>query len=221
MVDRLSEARRRSCKRAAWSPFGRGEGAAMKRCALLFSAALLAVGATQAPAATPGGAWIEAKPIAGWNKAGAALPTAPKGGDQLARCKSSFRSPETKEDHAVAEAGWKLFAPYELFDHTAIVLATSDVDGMCRPAGYQAFVFVAGAFAGTLSPLEMSSRADGALQQPYLFGANEFSAEFERYADADALCCPSRTSLVQYRIERHGGHPLVVATSATTSANAH
>jgi hypothetical protein len=192
----------------------------MKKMTVRFigAAALLAVAAAPALAA-PGGAWMDAPTIARWNVPGAALPTAPKGSDQLQRCASSFRKPETTEDRAVSGAGWKLFAPFELFDGTAIVLAAGDADGMCRPLAYQGFVFVGGTYAGTLAPAPMNARTDGALQQPYLFGAATFSAQFQRYTDTDPLCCPSRSTDVEYRVDRRDGKPVVDAVSASTSPN--
>jgi hypothetical protein len=177
-------------------------------------------GAVSAPcAALADGSWIDKKLIAPWNVHLAELPRAAKAQESFERCRSQLRPPETREDRAVAAAGWKLYAPYELFGGTAIVLAMSDVDGMCRPVGYQGFVFVHGTYAGTLSPRPMDSRTDGALQRPLLFGATSFSAEFERYAASDPLCCPSRSSVVEYKVERRDGRPLVVPVSATTNSN--
>ena len=88
----------------------------------------------------------------------------------------------------------------------------SDADGMCRPMGYQVFVFVGGTFAGTLSPHPMNSRADlssGALR---LLQGGIVSAEFLRFTSSDALCCPSAHVTVRYRIERQQAQSLVVPT---------
>jgi len=62
----------------------------------------------------------------------------------------------------------------------------SAFDGMCRPLGYQFFVFSGGRFAGTLSPHPMDSRTDGAAQIPPLVSARELAAAFSRYATAAA-----------------------------------
>ena len=91
---------------------------------------------------------------------------------------------------------------------TTVLLAEASVDGMCRPWDYQAFVFVKGAFAGTLSPTLMDSRTDGALSEVRLLAPTSIEAVSLRYADADPLCCPSRLSTVRYRIEHRpeAGH---------------
>ncbi|MGH9846718.1 MAG: META domain-containing protein, partial [Blastocatellia bacterium] len=105
-----------------------------------------------------------------------------------------------------------LFGPVQSYSGTSVFMAMSDVDGMCRPLGYQIFVFVNGKFAGTLSPTPMNSRADGAMGTVRLTRPDKLSAEFVRYTDADPLCCPSKTGAVDYRIDRSGKGGLVVPT---------
>ena len=67
---------------------------------------------------------------------------------------------------AMAAAGWM---PFNYFgqpitqDDVEIVGGMTGADGMCRPTRYNVFVFVAGRFAGTLSPALMTSREDGIL----------------------------------------------------------
>ncbi|PYM44502.1 MAG: LppP/LprE family lipoprotein, partial [Candidatus Rokuibacteriota bacterium] len=78
------------------------------------------------------------------------------------RCKEQVRVPGSSTDRAVASRGWTLLGPATTSGATTIVLAATSVDGMCRPLSYQAFVFVKGRFAGTLSPVPMDSREDGA-----------------------------------------------------------
>lgn len=164
--------------------------------------------------------WLDAKPLAAWNAPGAGVPKAPRAqSDNLGRCSSQLRSPETTADRVVSAAGWKLFGPYQLYGGTAIVLGQSDADGMCRPEGYQAFVFVRGRFAGTLAPKPIAARTDGSLETPQIFAATSFSAQFARYAESDPLCCPSRTTSVEYKVERRGSDPVVVPVEATTSKN--
>jgi hypothetical protein len=84
---------------------------------------------------------------------------------------------------------------------------------MCRPWDYQAFVFDKGAFAGTLSPVLMDSRTDGALSDVRLLSPTSIEATFLRYVDADPLCCPSRVSTVRYRVERRPDGPAVAPLS--------
>ena len=94
-------------------------------------------------------------------------------------------------------------------------------DGMCRPMGYQSFVFVNGAFAGTLSPKPMDARTDSSIQSLSIamYDADEFSVDYSRYSPDDPLCCPSATTNVTFQITSAGGHARVVPQSATTQKN--
>lgn len=170
------------------------------------------------PAAADG-TWLDKQPFVNWNRA--EIPKAAIVGEPVTtgRCKEMVRQPTTPEDKAVAAAGWTLYNPYQLFSGTSVVSAMSGVDGMCRPLGYQDFVFVDGKFAGTLSPTPMDSRTDGALDRLFFVNASRLSAEFRRYSQADALCCPSRTSTVSYKIERQKNLPVVVPVNVTTNPN--
>ena len=99
-------------------------------------------------------------------------------------------------------AGWWLYpnSTRSLGD-VSVVGASSDWDGMCRPWSYQAFVFVGERFVGTLSPVLMDSRTDGAWQTAKIETPVHLSAQFLRYAREDPLCCPTRVSEVTYRID--------------------
>ncbi|MBW4698804.1 MAG: LppP/LprE family lipoprotein [Aphanocapsa lilacina HA4352-LM1] len=174
-----------------------------------------------AQTSTASTSWLD-QPLANWNKPGGAVPKAPKPeGDAptVGRCVEQVRAPASAEDRAVVGAAWKLFGPLQIFSGTSLVTAAASVDGMCRPMQYQAFVFVGGKFAGTLSPVPMNSRTDGASQTIYLTNPGFLNVAFSRYAEQDALCCPSRTSLVGYKIERRGKQPLLVPTSVSTNPN--
>jgi hypothetical protein len=173
----------------------------------------------QNPAA--GGAWLEHSPPTNWNVPGASVPKAatPQGEpSNRERCKASLRRSTMPEDRGVVQAGWLLVGAYQHFSGTAVVTGTSDFDGMCRPVGYQVFVFADRVFAGTLAPGVMTSRTDGAESRVHLFRADELSAEFLRYAESDPLCCASRLSRVIYRVERRGKTPVLVPVSASTEA---
>jgi len=166
------------------------------------------------------GLWLDQSQPTNWNKPGMSLPKAPKS-DNLAadfsRCRDQIRPSTTAQDRAVTSAGWKLYGPFQQFGSVALVNGFSAVDGMCRPMGYQNFVFVNGRFAGTLSPQPMDSRTNGASNRIYLFRESELTAEFSRYKDSDALCCPSASSSVTYQIQQQGGLPVVVPVSVSTS----
>ncbi len=182
--------------------------------------ALFVLGVTWVAAARPsGGGWLDQATLPAWNKPGARIPRAPHFDPDpfLAKqCASQARAPASDPDRAVAKAGWKLLGASQRFGETEVVLGRSGVDGMCRPLGYQAFVFSGGRFAGTLAPRSMDARTDGAAQPPQLWSADAIVVPFSRYSSGDPLCCPSRLSTVRYRIETGTTGPLVTATDVTT-----
>lgn len=162
------------------------------------------------------GSWLDNSPPVQWNQPGMALPAAPAGENLDPRCVASTRPVETDADVAISDAGWYSIGEYKGGWGVLVVLGTSDFDGMCRPFGYQAFVFVDGSFAGTLSPDLMNSRFDGALGSYDVLRDGAIDAQFSRYADSDPLCCPSRLSSASYRIDRSGSLPVVVLVSTST-----
>jgi hypothetical protein len=189
----------------------------MKRLALA-----VAVGAalTVLPgSAGADGAWLDQQPLAQWNQADMAVPsaTAATPGDLInPRCIESRRPAETLEDSEVEAAGWLLVGEYQAGWGVKIVTGTTGYDGMCRPLGYQQFVFVDGAFAGTISPLPMNSRTDGAASHVFLSARDLITVDFARYSASDPLCCPSRSTLASYRIDRTDQGPVLMLVSAFT-----
>jgi hypothetical protein len=165
------------------------------------------------------GSWLDASPPVQWNQPGMALPTAPAGSNLDPRCLMTSRPVETDEDSAVVNAGWYLVGAYQSGWGIRIVLGASDFDGMCRPFGFQAFAFVDGAFAGTLSPEPMNSRSDGVLTTMQLQDGG-ITAQFSRYAPSDPLCCPSANSIASYTIDRSSKLPVVVLTGSSTQPSA-
>lgn len=179
---------------------------------LLLAAVLLVAEGARAQS----GAWLD-EPLVPWNPPGASLPKAPAPtGDPPTdpRCAGGVRQAATPEERAVTSAGWSLYAEAQARGTTTVVLGEASVDGMCRPWDYQAFVFVQGRFAGSLSPSLMDSRTDGALSRIRLPSPTAIDVVFLRYVDADPLCCPSRLTTVRYRVERRPEGPVVVPVSA-------
>jgi hypothetical protein len=188
-----------------------------RRGATLLAGALLGLALVGA-AAAQSASWLDGPP-SGWNRAGTAVPAAPQTfGANVPRCTAQERAAVGAEEAAVAAAGWRLasYWPSQRDGELAVALATAGYDGMCRPAGFQGFVFVGGRYAGTLAPDPMLSRSDGALvgapDPPSLRGAEgRVEARFVRYAPTDPLCCPSRGhTRVVYRVEREAAGPVVV-----------
>jgi hypothetical protein len=143
------------------------------------------------------------------------IPPAPQGQKNLdPRCRESMREPASAVDQQVRARGWDLVGPTLEREQIRVIVGTSNYDGMCRPRQYQEFVFVRGIFAGTLSPVAMDSRTDGALGRVTIPAAKRVQAEYSRYGAADPLCCPSRITTVVFDI---GDEPPVLKpVSAST-----
>jgi hypothetical protein len=166
------------------------------------------------------GAWLDDQSVT-WNTAGMGMPhpvqNRPGPATEVdTRCTSEARPAETDEDRMIERAGWTVFGSYEAGWGVRVVRGLAGYDGMCRPMEYQAFVFVDGKLAGTLSPTPMDSRFDGALQDSDLYGSERIVSQFARYTEQDALCCPSAISTVTYKIDRSGTTAVVTRESTTT-----
>src|SRR6202011_4015386 len=109
-----------------------------------------------------------------WTSGGMAVPAAPILGNLGAEepsCASppSPRPPETPEDNAVMNSGWTLFGSYQSGWGTKVIGAmVVGRDVQCPLPYYQYFVFAGGQFAGTVSPIAMAYRYDGAAGPPSL-----------------------------------------------------
>ena len=170
-------------------------------CALFALIALPLLSATMPVLAQDG--WLR-NPLVPWNSPGMAVPSAPLDVPSFIEplCARSVRPPETREDQEVASQGWVLFGPYEGGWGIRTIGGTAGFDGMCRPTGYQYFIFMDGEFAGTLSPVPMAARSTGAGRILAFDSEHRVTANFVRYANEDPLCCPSRPSVsIELRIE--------------------
>jgi hypothetical protein len=153
--------------------------------------------------------WLDGD-LDSWNTPGMAIPAAPPANAAPdPRCTERERPAETPEDEALVAEGWRLFLPYQRGWGVTLIAALSDYDGMCRPLGFQFFVFVDGVFAGTIAPEPMNSRFDGAADDVNLWFEDQLSAEFRRYAPDDPLCCPSGSVAVDYAIEQTPDGPVL------------
>jgi hypothetical protein len=165
-----------------------------------FAAALL-------PAtALAGGGWIDGG-ATGWNGPGGGVPGSPgaNAGD-MERCAAILRGPETGEDQAVQDMGWALYgAPAGDFG-IRIVSAMLGAGSDCRPLGFQDFIFVDGAYAGTISPEIMDSGADGARAEIGVPSGDLVAARFERWDGS--------STWVNYYIDRGAG-PVLIAIPNT------
>jgi heat shock protein HslJ len=162
------------------------------------------------------GSWLD-RSLVNWNRPGSVLPRLPDppalAGEPeiMDACREQVRKAATAAEKAVVRKGWTLYGPVQSFNTTTVFRAMSAADGMCRPMGYQAFVYSEGRYAGTLSPVAMDSRSDGALTNIRIISASRISAEFARYSPSDPLCCPSRISTVFYTVRNDEVPDLVAA----------
>lgn len=155
------------------------------------------------------GAWLDGN-RATWNVAGAEIPTAPAppvlGSPD---CERAARPPETAEDELVAAQGWRLHGAYQRGWGVILVAGFLAFDAMCRPVPVQRFVFVDGAFAGTLAPEPSFPRTDGALADAGIAEASRVFAVYYRYGPTDPLCCPAGRDVVQFAVQSTPAGPVV------------
>src|SRR5215212_7607318 len=96
------------------------------------------------PASAQDETWLDGD-LASWNTPGMAIPSAPTiEGNTDPRCVERERPAETAEDDALIAEGWHLFLPYQRGWGVTLISGLASYDGMCRPLGYQSFVFVDG-----------------------------------------------------------------------------
>jgi heat shock protein HslJ len=136
-----------------------------------------------------------------WNKQSTEFPLPAASIDReeiQTRCPNLIRQADSPSEYELMDAGWLLYGPLQSYGFTTVVTAMSGADSMCRPLGYQAFVYFGNSYAGTLSPAAMDPLTNGALTTIRLISANGILAEFARYREDDSPCCPTRMSYVTY-----------------------
>jgi hypothetical protein len=187
----------------------------------IVASALLVGGLLLAPEpAAADGAWLDGGTAPTWNSPGMAIPKAPPREPLLnPMCFDALVVPDTQAKQALVAAGWFLFGTAIDVPGVEIVSGQSNADGMCRPTQYQTFVFVDGVFAGTLSPVLMDSRVDGALTQALVDPSGQIEAQYVRYRNEDPLCCPYARTTAVFEIAREAGGPVVRLLRASTVPN--
>jgi hypothetical protein len=167
------------------------------------------------------GDWLEQAAPDNWNQPGMAVPAAPQpyAADFDPRCGEQERASESPEEDQVVAQGWRLFNAAEVGWGLRLVDGLVSYDGMCRPLQFQGFVFADGQFAGTIAPQPMDSRTDGVGRILDVRGPGNLTGQFQRYAPTDPLCCPSKTFMVHYMVDRSGSAPVLVPlTSMRTNS---
>jgi hypothetical protein len=166
--------------------------------------------------ASADGAWLD-QPLSNWNQAGMDIPQAPPMDPSTnPQCLPQKRPVDTYADQALVDSGWTLFSSYHAGWDTYVVSGLSGYDGMCRPLGYNVFVFADGQFAGTISPDNMDSRTDGAGTVSFFAAKDSITAEFQRYSPSDPLCCPSGHATVFYKVNHTDQGPVLSPESVST-----
>ena len=185
---------------------------------VVVSTLLLAAVLVPQPAGADG-AWLDG-PVTNWNQPGMAIPPAPpRNSASQPQCFDSALQPDSPTRQALVDAGWVIFkATGATGSPMEILSGQANADGMCRPTDYQVFVFVSGVFAGTLSPLLMSSRTDGALVEMTVPAGDTIQATYLRYTPQDALCCPSARSTGTFKLNLSGTLPVIELQSVSTES---
>ena len=160
--------------------------------------------------------WLDMQPLPNWNsRSRAILRTERMRPADLAQCRRFTRPPTLLADRLLTQQGWTLVGPAQVFGRTTVVTVAQSFDGMCRPLEFQALVFVGNRVAGTMSPGPMSSRTDGSLVNVRMLSETDLTAEYVRYGENDALCCPSRIEAVSFTIRPDGANFLLIPETKT------
>lgn len=155
--------------------------------------------------------WLDMKPLPNWNsRKRVILETKKMSASELKRCSISVRQPSLPQDFLLTKMNWTLTGAAQIFGNTAVITTAEGFDGMCRPLKYETYVFVGNKLAGGLTPGPEDSRADGSIINVNLYSETDLSAEFARYKNSDALCCPYKTERVTYKIKPDGRNFLLV-----------
>lgn len=155
--------------------------------------------------------WLDMKPLPNWNsRKRVILETKKISAAELKRCSVSVRQPSLPQDFLLTNMNWTLTGAAQIFGNTAVITTAEGFDGMCRPLKYETYVFVGNKLAGGLTPGPMDSRTDGSTMNVNLYSETDLSAEFVRYKNSDALCCPSKTERVTYKVKPDGRNFLLV-----------
>ncbi len=158
--------------------------------------------------------WLDQNPLPSWNeRKRAILQTKKISPAELKRCAVAVRQPTLPQDRLLTKMGWTLTGAAHVFGQTTVVTTAEAFDGMCRPLKFDTYVFVGSRVAGTLSPGQMDSRTDGSLVNVQLTGEKNLTAEYVRYRESDALCCPYKTEAVTFVIKPDGANSLLVPES--------
>lgn len=166
----------------------------------------------QPATSTPPIEWPD-RPLTNWNQLGGPIPppATPAPAALATRC-PPVQAVTSAAAAALSGAGW---LPFLYFDRELVAGDVEVLGGMtgadpiCRPMGYNLFVFVGGRFAGTLSPRPMDARADLSSGMVRLLPDEALAVEITRYGPNDPPCCPSARDTVRFAVDRSRQAPVV------------
>ncbi len=178
----------------------------MKNRRINFLAAVLAFIFLSGSSAFAQNIWLDQNPLPGWNeRSRAILETKKISPAELKRCAVVVRQPTLAQDRLLTKMNWTLVGAAQVYGRTTVVTTADGFDGMCRPMGIIARVFVGNLVAGTLSPAPTDSRTDGYLTGVKMTSEKNLTAEYARYGASDALCCPSKIEAVTFVVKPDAG----------------
>ena len=162
--------------------------------------------------------WLDMKPLPSWNsRSRAILQTNKISRDELKRCGIVVRQPTLPQDFLLTKMNWTLVGAAQVYGKTTVVSTAEAFDGMCRPLKFRTLVFVGNRVAGTLSPGPTDARTDGSLVNVRMTSEKNLTAEYVRYRESDALCCPYKTEAVTFVIKPDGANFLLTPESKMQS----
>jgi hypothetical protein len=147
-------------------------------------------------------------------------PASPLTADSYAGLEKRCGTPKAASSESIAALRRARWVPFLHLDQVVARNGVEVVGGMtaatpgCEPERFNLFVFVDGAFAGTVSPAAMTPSRDGAAGAVRITGADTLTVEFARYLPSDSACCPSWRERATYRIEKTGAGPALVKTGS-------
>jgi hypothetical protein len=170
--------------------------------------------------ANQSGSWLD-RPLENWNRAGAAPPqgTGAVAAAETVQRQCQMPPPTGAAADSVAAAGWipLLHQDRSLTrDDIEIVAGATAITDTCWLQNFHLFVFVGGHYAGTLSPVPMTSQTDG-WAGPVRFVENGISVEFARYGKDDTSCCPGARMTVRYQVTRGAAGAVVAPVEIRTT----
>jgi hypothetical protein len=146
------------------------------------------------------------------------IPASPLAVDAHVALDRRCGTPQAASPESIAALRRARWVPFLHLDQAIARNGIEVVGGMtaatpgCGPERFNLFVFVDGAFAGTVSPAAMTASRDGVAGAVRITGADALTVEFARYLPSDSECCPSSRERVTYRIEKTGTGPTLVKT---------